>query len=122
LIPLASARTSEGQALQILSAALAMVEGTACVEPAGKAEKAITAKSKALEPRAYGKAGRCERPSQGGPWHGVKTSLQEEEQEGYIRTRGKQPSEGHSQRARRNEDWARVRTTITLYKAGSRKV
>jgi len=43
-----------------------MVEGTACVEPAGEAEKAIVAKSEALEPGAYGKAGRRERPSQGG--------------------------------------------------------
>ena len=108
--------------LQILSAVLAMVEGTACVEPAGEAEKAIAAKSKALEPGAYGKAGRRERPLQGGPWHGVETSLREEEQEGYVRTWGKRLSEGHLQRARRNEDWARVRTTITLYKAGSRKV
>ena len=43
-----------------------MVEGTACVKPAGEAEKAIVAKSEVLEPGAYGKAGRCERPSQGG--------------------------------------------------------
>jgi len=57
---------SKGQALQILSTALAMVEGTACIEPAGKAEKAIVVKSEALEPRAYGKAGRRKRPSQGG--------------------------------------------------------
>jgi len=113
---------SKGQVLQILSAALAMVEGTACIEPASKAEKAIAAKSEALEPGAYSKAGRRKRPSQGGPWHGVETLPQEEEQEGYVRTRGKQLSEGHSQQARRNEDWARVQTMITLYKAGSRKV
>jgi len=43
-----------------------MVEGTTCIEPAGEAEKAIVAKSEALEPGAYGKAGRHERPSQGG--------------------------------------------------------
>ena len=43
-----------------------MVEGTTCIEPAGEAEKAIIAKSEVLEPGAYGKAGRRERPSQGG--------------------------------------------------------
>ena len=39
------------------SAALSMAAGTACVESAGEAEKAIAAKSEALEPTAYGKAG-----------------------------------------------------------------
>jgi len=66
-----------------------MAEGTACVESASGAEKAITAKSEALEPRAYGKAGRRERPPQGGAWHGVETSPQEGEREGYVRTREK---------------------------------
>jgi hypothetical protein len=32
----------------------ALAEGTASIELAGKAEKAITAKPEALEPRAYG--------------------------------------------------------------------
>jgi len=79
----------QGEALQILSAALAMAEGTTCVKSAGKAEKAIAAKSEALEPGAYGKARRCERPPQSGAWHGVKTSPREGEQEGYVRTWGK---------------------------------
>jgi hypothetical protein len=44
-----------------MSAALAMAQGTTGVKSAGKAKKATTAKSKALEPRVYGKAGsRCE--------------------------------------------------------------
>ena len=73
-------------ALWVLSAPLAMTEGTACVESAGKTEKAIAAKSKVLEPGAHDKAGRCERPLQGGAWHGVKTSPQEGKQEGYVRT------------------------------------
>ena len=47
----------QGGALRILSAALAKVEVTACVESAGEAEKAITAKCEALEPMAYGKGG-----------------------------------------------------------------
>jgi len=64
----------QGEVLQILSTALAMAEGTACVESAGEAEKAIAAKSEALEPRAYGKARRRERPPQSGAWHGVETS------------------------------------------------
>ena len=39
---------------------LAMAEGTVSVKPAGRAEKATTAKLEASEPRAYGKAGsRC---------------------------------------------------------------
>jgi len=79
----------QGEALQILSTALAMAKGTTCVESAGKAEKAITAKSKMLEPGAYGKACRCEMPLQSRAWHGVETSLQEDKQEGYIRTWGK---------------------------------
>jgi len=74
-----------------------MAEGTTCVKSAGKAEKAITAKSKALEPRAYDKAGRRERPPQGWACHGVETSLWEGEWEGYVRTQEKKrPSEGHS--------------------------
>jgi len=86
-----------GGALRILSAALAMAEGTACVESAGEAEKAIAAKSEALEPGAYDKAGRRERPPQGRARHGVETSPREGEWEGYVRTRGKKrPSEGHS--------------------------
>jgi hypothetical protein len=39
-----------------VSAALAMTEGTTGIESAGGAEKATTAKSKALEPGAYGEA------------------------------------------------------------------
>ena len=86
--PLDVGTHERGGALQ-MSAALAMAEGAACVKSAGEAEKAITAKSEALEPRAYDKAGRRERPPQGGAWHGVKTSPQEGEQEGYVRTWGK---------------------------------
>jgi len=71
------------------SAALAMAEGTACVESAGEAEKAIAAKSEALEPGAYDKAGRRERPPQGWARHGVETSPREGEWEGYVRTREK---------------------------------
>jgi len=66
-----------------------MAKGTACVESAGKAEKAIAAKSEALEPGAYGKARRRERPPQSGAWHGVETSPREGEREGYVRTWGK---------------------------------
>ena len=73
-------------ALRVLSAALAITKGTACIESAGKTEKAIAAKSKALEPGAHDKAGRCERPLQGGAWHGVETSPREGEREGYVRT------------------------------------
>jgi len=76
-------------ALRILSAALAMTEDTACVESAGKAEKAIAAKFEVLEPGAHDKAGRCERPLQGGARHGVETSPQEGERERYIRTQKK---------------------------------
>jgi len=39
-----------------------MAEGTASVEPTGGAEKATAVKFEALEPGAYGKAGRHERP------------------------------------------------------------
>jgi len=78
-----------GGALRILSAALAMTEGTACVESAGEAEKAIAAKFEALEPGAHDKAGRRERPPQGGARHGVETSPREGEREGYVRTRKK---------------------------------
>ena len=83
--PLDIGMHEQGGALQ-MSAALAMAKGATCIKSAGKAEKAITAKSKALEPRVYGKAGRHKRPLQGRAWHGVKTSLQEGEQEGYVRT------------------------------------
>jgi len=76
-------------ALRVLSAALAMTEGTACVESAGKTEKAIAAKSEALEPGAHDKAGRRKRPPQGGARHGVKTSPRDGEREGYVRTQKK---------------------------------
>jgi len=87
--PLGVSTHQRGEALRVLSAALAMAEGTACVESAGEAEKAIAAKSEALEPRAYGKARRRERPPQSGAWHGVETSPREGKQEGYVRTWGK---------------------------------
>jgi hypothetical protein len=49
------------------SAAFAIAKGTASIESAGRAEKATTAKSEALEPRAYSEAGsRCERLLHGG--------------------------------------------------------
>jgi hypothetical protein len=55
-----------------MSTALAMAEGTTGIESAGGAEKATATKSEALEPRAHGEAGsRCDRPLQGGAWHGV---------------------------------------------------
>ena len=61
-----------------MSAALAMAENTASVGSAGKAEKAIAAKSKALEPGAYGKAGsRCKWPLPGEAGHGTETPPQE---------------------------------------------
>ena len=41
-----------------------MAKGTASVEPTGRAEKATAVKLEALEPGAYGKAGRHERPLQ----------------------------------------------------------
>ena len=50
----------------------AMAKGTASIERAGRAEKATAAKLKALEPRAYGKAGnRCKMPLQGDASHRV---------------------------------------------------
>jgi len=64
----------QGGALLVVSAALAMAEDTTSVRSAGKAEKAITAKSKALEPGAYGKAGsRCKWPLPGKAGHGIET-------------------------------------------------
>jgi len=54
-----------GRALSVLDTAAALAEGTAGVELAGKGERAITAKLEALEPWAYGEAGRqAERPPQ----------------------------------------------------------
>ena len=47
-----------------MGATPAMAEGTASVEPTGGAEKATAVKFEALEPRAYGKAGRHKRPLQ----------------------------------------------------------
>jgi hypothetical protein len=50
-----------------VSTALAMAEGTAGIESAGRAEKTTAAKSEVLEPRVYGEAwSRCDRPLQGG--------------------------------------------------------
>jgi hypothetical protein len=40
-----------------MSAALPMAQGTTGIESAGEAKKATTAKSKALEPGVYSKAG-----------------------------------------------------------------
>jgi hypothetical protein len=41
--------------LLVVSTALVMTRSTACIEPAGEAEKAVTAKSEALGPAVYGK-------------------------------------------------------------------
>ena len=46
-----------GGALLVVSAAFVITGSTACVESAGEAEKAIAAKSEALEPAMYGEAG-----------------------------------------------------------------
>jgi hypothetical protein len=54
--PLGIGMHKQGGALLVMSAALAMTGSTACIEPAGKAEKAIAVKSKALRPTVYGKA------------------------------------------------------------------
>ena len=43
--------------LLVVSTAPSMAEGTAGIKPASGAEKAPTAQPKALEPRAYGRAG-----------------------------------------------------------------
>ena len=60
--------------LLVVSAALAMAEGTAGVESAGRARKTTAAKSKALKPGVYGEAGsRRERPLHSWAWHGVNT-------------------------------------------------
>jgi len=72
-----------GGALPVVSAALAMAKDTTSIKSAGKAEKAITTKSEALEPGAYGKVGsRCKWPLQGKAGHGTETPPQE----GYVRT------------------------------------
>ena len=84
--------------LWILSAALDKAEVTACIESGGKAEKAIAAKSKVLEPMAYSKGG--SRSKRVRPKGGIGTLLQEGEhvcnrlerrQVGEVHT----PSEGH---------------------------
>jgi len=96
--PLGINMYQQGGALRILSAALGKAKVTAFIESASKAEKAITAKSKVLEPMAYGKGGsRSERVK---PKGGVGTLPQEGEhvhngserrQAGKVHT----PSEGH---------------------------
>ena len=54
-----------GRALPVVDTVPALAEGTAGVELAGKAERAITANPKALEPWAYDEAGRqAETPPQ----------------------------------------------------------
>ena len=47
-----------GRTLPVMCAAPALAKGTASVKPAGKAEKAMAAKSEALMPRAQDAAGR----------------------------------------------------------------
>ena len=66
-----------GEAPPVVSAALAMAEGTAGVESAGGAEKAIAAKSEALESGAYGEAGsRREGPLHGRAWAALSNQLE----------------------------------------------
>ena len=61
----------------VVSAALAMAEGTTGVKSAGRAEKATAAKSEALESGAYGKAGsRREGPLHGGAWAALSNQLE----------------------------------------------
>jgi hypothetical protein len=68
----------QGEPPLVMSTALAMAEGTAGIESAGGAENATAAKSEALEPGAYGKAGsRRERPLHSRACHGVDTLTQE---------------------------------------------
>jgi hypothetical protein len=50
LYPQASTRMNEGGELLVAGAAPALTKRTASVEPAGKAERAAAAKSKALAP------------------------------------------------------------------------
>ena len=69
--------------VELVGATPAMAEGTASVEPTGWAEKATTVKLKALEPRAYSKAGsRHKWPLQGEASQGVETLPQEGKEEG----------------------------------------
>ena len=56
------------EALPAMGTASALDEGTASIKPASRAEWATAAKSKVLEPMAYGKPGhRCKMPQQGKP-------------------------------------------------------
>lgn len=84
-----------GEAPLVVSAALAMAEGTAGVESAGGARKTTAAKSEALKPGAYGEAGsRCERPLHSWAWHGVDTPTREGKR-ALDKLERKQPREGH---------------------------
>ena len=65
------------EAPPVVSAALAMAEGTAGVESAGGAEKVTAAKPEALKSGAYGEAGsRHEGPLHGGAWAALSNQLE----------------------------------------------